>query len=320
MRSLIAIIAVAGCFSASAQECEKLITLSKTVSSTVAEKSAFEKHAANFCSEYKRSGSRAAATNSGASWKFISASFGQSNMSVEDAASKVCSASSGESANSDAYKQYVETIASGAYSAYENCIKFKDTNDLRFDVDTASILPSEFTITIGYFQTTKGGNTADISYSASTGVLCRWNGTESNNTTLVAPASMPVKCTRTDPSKKGYAKFIRTNGIGGSLTIPWPAYDANGIPVTTLESINSRLSLNESEIAMTKANVAQLEKADLLAVYKCPSGATVSYDASWMYVGCNGQISSEETCTNIWYKRPPEVRQCLAIGNVRLFK
>ncbi|EIM31792.1 hypothetical protein LepocDRAFT_00005340 [Leptothrix ochracea L12] len=240
------------CLSASAQECEKLITLSKTVSSTVADKSTFDKHAANFCSEYKRGGSSSAATNAGASWKFISASFGQSSMTTEEVASKVCSASSGESASTDAYRQYVETIASGAYAAYETCIKLKDSNDLRFDVDLASVLPSEFTIVIAYQKIIQGTTTADLIYSASKGISCTWNGKKAATTSIDAPSSVLVKCSRTDQGQAGYAKFIRTNGVGGSITIPWPAYDANGIPLATLESIRGQITTAQSSITDIK--------------------------------------------------------------------
>jgi len=210
MRSIVCIVAMVGSISASAQECEKVIALSKTVSSTVAEKSEFEKQAANFCNEYKKSGSSAASTSAGGVGKFISASFGQSNMSAEEVASKVCSASSGESTRSDAYQQYVENIANGAYSAYETCVKFKETNDLRFDVDLASVLPSEFTVAIGYSQAIQGATTAELSYSASKGVSCTWNGKKDQSAQkLEAPSSTLVKCSRVDQTKKSYVKFIR---------------------------------------------------------------------------------------------------------------
>ncbi|MBI3102020.1 MAG: hypothetical protein HYY98_10775 [Burkholderiales bacterium] len=276
MRSIIAFSAFVSCFSVSAQECANLIALSKTVSSTVAEKSAFEKHTSNFCNEYKKGGSRAASTNAGASWKFISASFGQSSMSTEEVASKVCSASSGESTSSDAYKQYVETIAAGAYSAYETCIRFKDTNDLRFDVDLASVLPSEFTISIGYSQAIQGANTAELSYSASSGVTCAWNGISSAATKLNAPSSVLVHCSRKDQGKPGYAKFIRTNGIGGSMTIPLPAYDNNGIPINTLASLNKTIS----DLRIQVDSLEELKRTVSALSSPVPAAQDVAYSAS----------------------------------------
>lgn len=321
MRIFVALIALFCSLPLHAQQCENLIALSKTVTSTVADKTAFEKHSANFCSEYKKSGSSGASTNAGASYKFISASFGQSSMSTDEVASKVCSANSGESASSDAYKQYVETIATGAYQAYETCVKFKGDNDLRFDVDIASVLPKEFTIVIGYAQAVQGATKSELTYSASNGVTCTWNGKATNNTSLKAPGSVPVKCTRTDQSKPAYARFTRTNGVGGSLTIPWPAYDANGVPIATLETMKIQLTGLQSSLNGVQKQLTAMTPTGKQVVYVCPNGKSPGVNpggGAWGYYGCQGQITTQGTCSNIEYPWS-EIRPCTPIGQMNLY-
>lgn len=279
--------------SATAQQCENLISLSKTVTSTVADKSAFEQHASNFCSDYKKSGGSSSSTNVGASYKFLSASFGQSNMSKDEVASKVCSANSAQNFSSDAFKQYVETIATGAYPAYETCLRLNSTNDLRFDVDLGSVLPAEFTVVIGYSQAAQGADTSDLVYSASEGVSCTWNGKQTSKMALKAPSSVPIKCNRSDQSKPGYVRIIRTNGVGASLTLPWPAYDKNGIPIATLakirsdvKSLDDRLENLQGENAALSSALRTEQQTRIITIVPssigCPSG--------WQDIGIVGWL------------------------------
>lgn len=308
--------------SAFADQCENLIALSKTVTSTVADKSAFDKHAANFCSEYKKSGSSASATNAGASYKFLSASFGQTAMSTDDVASKVCSTNADESASTEAYKQYVETIATGAYPAYETCVRFKENNDLRFDVDLASVLPAEFTIAIGYSQAIQGADTSELIYSGSSGVTCTWDGKPSEKAKLRAPSSVAVKCTRPEQGTPGYVRIIRTNGVGGSLTVPWPAFDKNGIPVATLEGLKAQLSVAQTSLTQMQKQIAALAgSSSSPTIYICPIGKSPGVNpggGAWGYYGCQGQVTTQGTCINIEYPWN-ETRPCAAHGELKFY-
>jgi len=313
-----------------AVECENLIALSKTVTSTVADKSAFNSHAEKFCSEYHKSESSGGAMTAGASYKFLSASFGKSTMSAAEVASKVCYDKKGELSTTDAYEQYVETIATGAYSAYETCVRFKGNNDLQFDVDLASVLPAEFTITIGYMQSVQGADTSDLVYSGSKGVACTWNGKPTETTKLKAPSSVAVKCTRPQQGTPGYVKFTRTNGVGGSLTVPWPAFDKNGIPVATLEGLKTQLFNTETSLTQMQKQIGALSAANAKQVYICPIGKTIdNKNASWAYYGCQGQITTQHECSNIEYildTNPDndgantEVRPCDPAGLIKLYQ
>ncbi|MCB4364387.1 hypothetical protein KIH07_11620 [Hydrogenophaga taeniospiralis] len=104
----------------------------------------------------------------------------------------------------------------------------------------------------------------------------------------------------------------------GNYSLFWPRDERQSENMAT--QIDRRITLAEGELAVTKANVVPLVKASSLAIYKCPSGAAVSYNAAWMYLGCNGQLSAESTCSNVWYNKPVEVRQCAPAGNLRLFQ
>lgn len=104
----------------------------------------------------------------------------------------------------------------------------------------------------------------------------------------------------------------------GNYSLFWPMDERQSQDMAT--QIDRRITSVEGEIAVTKASVLPLVAADSLPVYRCPTGATVSYDRPWRYSGCNGQISAEKTCLNVWYHAPDEVRQCDPIGKVKLLK
>ncbi|RRS06404.1 hypothetical protein EIP75_02140 [Aquabacterium soli] len=104
----------------------------------------------------------------------------------------------------------------------------------------------------------------------------------------------------------------------GNYSLFWPRDERQSESMAT--AIDKRITAAEGDIAITKANVAPLVLATSMPIYKCPTGALAHYDAPWMYVGCNGQISSEKQCINYWYRDRQESRECVPIGNMRLFK
>src|SRR5437867_4479171 len=75
------------------EDCTSVIALSKIVSTAVADQESVDQHAAKFCSEYSRGVQSSSDSSFGASFKFLSASFGAAGATKEEVASKYCSAS-----------------------------------------------------------------------------------------------------------------------------------------------------------------------------------------------------------------------------------
>ncbi|MGC2164578.1 MAG: hypothetical protein WA632_01035 [Gallionella sp.] len=236
------------------QECESVIALSKVVSSTVADKDSVEQHAANFCNEYSKSSGSSSSTSFGASYKFLSASFGSSNVSAEAVASKYCSASNSSSASKDAYKQYIETISPSAYSAYEQCLKMSK-QDLKFSVDVGSILPNQFSISAAYTSSVAGVKSTDVSYSASDGVNCQWDGSKNRKQTIQTGTQSILECRRTDQTKKSFVRLVMSTGTSEPLTLPWQAYNKEGIPVNSIRDFQNTIDALQKDIQALKKKI-----------------------------------------------------------------
>lgn len=248
-----------------AVECENVLALSKTTSKVVEDKSSFDSHASNFCSEYASSKSSGRSKSYGLSYKFLSASMGSDNVSAETVASKYCDAEDTKKTRDSAYRQYIETIAPRAYSAYEQCIKMAK-QDLKFSLDMASLLPNEFSLAVSYASKEVGAD-AEIQFSPSQGVDCNWLGGSEIKTVLESGSSALLDCSRADKSKRGYVKVIRTDaGDPQIMSIPWAAYDETDTPIDALKHLQGQYDLAQktSQETNTKLQeaIARLEKTD----------------------------------------------------------
>lgn len=195
MKATIAIfILLATSGNALAQQCESIIALSKLSHTLIADKSAVEQHATNFCSEYSKSGGKSSSSSFGASYKFLSLSSGNADTSVETIASKYCSASSGFSQSSDAYKQYVESIAPGAFEAYQECIQL-GSRDVHFHLSSTSILDNEFSMTVSFTASDEGSKSATLSATPASGISCFWNNRKQPDTLILSGKTTVLRCT-----------------------------------------------------------------------------------------------------------------------------
>ena len=219
-------------------ECTDIISLSKLSSTTVENRNRLERHARNFCNVYSRSSSRGGTAQYGISYNVLSASMGSSNVSADTVASEYCDNSSGFTSREDAYEQYIETIAPGAYSAYEKCIEFS-RNDVIFTLDPASVLANQFTLTVEFTSRVRNA-TAEFSFSASNDVRCKWNNSNSNEFVMQV-GSTTLKCERDDTSRRSYVTVIRSNSTQSTITVPWQAY-SNGVPTNLIVNLNQEYS------------------------------------------------------------------------------
>jgi hypothetical protein len=254
---------------AHANDCVRVIELSKIVKVTTEDKSIFEEHAENFCKEYSKSSGIQKSASYGLSYKFLSASMGSTHQSAVAIASKFCSATDSSKYRSDAYKQYVETISPGAYSAYEKCIEMSK-NNLNFDLDVASVLPDEFSVAVS-FTSPSGDDDAKLRFSTSKGVTCNWLQTESQEAKLPSGSSTLLNCSRENQTKKSYVKIVRTDaGKEAIMTIPWQSYNPDGMPHDALTEIEKKYGLLLNQTGLLNASL----KGSVMAFEceTCPPG------------------------------------------------
>jgi hypothetical protein len=247
MRHLLAIALAAICLPAASQQgCETVISMSRLQAVSISNNQTVQQHATNFCQEYSKNKGKSGGSNFGASYKFLSASFGSSNASVEAVASKYCSASDSSLAKTDSYQEYVETIAPGAFAAYDQCLRFTKS-DLTFAVDLTMLFPREVSATLGFASQVSGNSQAKLRYESTSGTSCTWNGSPTQEFTLQHPSSASLKCTRTNISEPSGVKVIRTDsGAQQSMSFRWIAYDPSGQPVDSLLALQKRVdALNE---------------------------------------------------------------------------
>lgn len=265
--------------SASAEECANIIALSKIISTTVEDKNSLETHASNFCSEYSLAKSSGNTMNISASYKFIAASYGSSQVSAEEMASKYCSATSSNLKRDDAYKQYIETISPNAYTAYEQCIQMS-RNNIKFSLDSGSILPKEFSMTASFQQSARL-DTADLVLTTSKDVDCVWsqNGTKMIHFSGIGSADL--SCNRNDQTVKSFVKVTRVDG-GEKITFPWPAYDKNGVLIDTISDLQKNIRILSNKISVLEVG----EKSSVVAfnLKECPAGWTEYLLASGRFI------------------------------------
>ncbi|MBS0156600.1 MAG: hypothetical protein JSS38_18605 [Nitrospira sp.] len=239
-----------------AEQCESVIDLAKLSSISIADKSEVDQHASNFCSEYSKSGGKSSSSSFGASYKFLSLSSGNADTSVEAIASKYCSASSSFSQSSNAYKQYVEAIAPGAFEAYQQCIHLAG-RDVYFNLSPASTLADEFSMTVAFRGSGEANKSATLSATSASGISCSWGDSKTPNTIIGSGKTTVLRCTRTATNKRGYVVVARTDGTKETMTIPWKAYK-DGVPVDGLRTLEEQLRATQMRISELESRLGSL--------------------------------------------------------------
>jgi hypothetical protein len=160
------------------------------------------------------------------------------------------------------------------------------SQNLTFNVALGSILPAQFSMNVGFVSRVAASKTAVLSYSASDGVSCKWNGGNSKTLTIQSGSNATLECSRRDQTKKAYVAVVRQDDASqGPLTIPWQAYDREGNPVDSLRALQNKISTMErdvSKLANSKADISAehlLDKWTPLCVISptwnsCPAGFT----------------------------------------------
>ena len=257
-----------------AQNCENILAVSKIVNITISASAAVEQHAYSFCNEYRKHREDASTSSFGASYEFLSATFGTTTTTVDQVASRYCSASSDYAANRDAYKRYAEAISPNAYDAYEQCVKLSERG-LVFDVNIASVLPKELSLSVSFVSGSEDDTVANVRLTPSSDVHCLWDEESKDVRSMASGSTAVFRCMREDQTRRSYVRITRMDQFEGEMVFPWSAYDEAGVSVNSLAAIQSRLDAlmhrmsglrNEVEAAIPEGTVAAF------SVPSCPSG------------------------------------------------
>jgi len=251
--------------------CTDIIALSKTTAQVVQSQDSLESNASAFCKEYKSQTSSSKSASYSASYKFLSASMGQSNAAESDVASKYCSSDASLTVRADAYRQYVESISPQAYAAYEACEKFS-RQDISFDVNPASILPAEMSISASFAP--KKESVSKLKYAASKDVKCRWTTKEQDGVTVLPSGSSTLlECERAGYTKPSFISIYEENsGNSNRLTIAWPAYNDNGTPLNLVTDLQQK-----TQEALTRLDQFSRSLSGAVLAFnasQCPAGWT----------------------------------------------
>ncbi len=268
---------------ASAEDCASVLALSRNQNSTLSSSSDVRLNATNFCKEYSSGNSKSRSSGFSARYKALAGSFSGSKASESEVASKFCSASDLSSAADNAYEIYVDNIAPGAFSAYQQCISNKVID---FAIDPNSVLPNQFSMIVTFKQA--GQQTANLLASPSQGVVCTWDDGISNKVAVTSPGSTTLNCKRTDAATKSFVAVAFQNG-SGKITVPWAAYTKEGVPIDLVQRLRDEVSSLGTEVAEAKAETAKaraalnaiatsatVTKMRFPGVASCPPGSVVS--------------------------------------------
>lgn len=242
------------CASAFAKDdCTAVIALSKISDSIVANSSEVRSNASNFCSEYEKFESGSESISAGASYKFLSGTFSSGSASLDEVASKYCSASNSGTASETAYASYINSIAPGAYDAYAACLS--SSSPIRFLA--GSVLPKEFSATVS--NNTVGLGKATLRATPSKGVKCFWDNKDIATVEITSPGTATMRCERENSDEKSFVTLARSDG-DEVINLPWQAYDASGNPYDALERLKGQLVGISNEIDTVKNDI--FEKID----------------------------------------------------------
>lgn len=255
--------------------------------------------------------------------KAVPISFTGDYSTSEQAVSQFCKRYKDFNEGSSDADSYKETISRKALETIQQCVALQATGTVishqinnveaaNFYMKSSVTSPLQLNgVAITGRVTCEGmvGNskrTFDASLSlqvkATAGFACKRTGTPGpNNVTNYDEATITVLTSQ------------------GNYSLFWPKDERQSESMATV--IDRRIRTLEGDVSVAKGNLAPLVAATSSPVYKCPNGTQgVSYNAKWTYVGCNGQYSTEATCTNAWYGWPAQVLQCTPAGSIRLFK
>ncbi len=248
------------------EDCLGVIALSKIRSETVQSRSQVEKYARDFCSEYASATGSTHSSSFGVAYEFLSLSMGDSSASQSRVASRYCDAVNQQSAKQEAYQQYVETIAPGAYPAYERCIS-RAKSGLSITV-AESLHPTYLAIGVS-FSSTEALARQEVTWSASAGVNCHWRTGPDTRTTVAANSSDLLICTRTSSDTAASVQVVPTTNPNSLFSFRWDRYQGSS-PVNELSALRAAVTKATADLGAVTAALRDAVVAFNLPT--CPAG------------------------------------------------
>lgn len=229
---------------AAADNCAEVLQAARLSQSLLDDETNVRVHAENFCRAFSQGNVDRRNSKFDASYKAISAAFRGSRLSVEETASRFCKASFDGEVKDRYYAEYTETIAPGAFSAYNACKQFSGS-DIQFAVDKSMITPTDLTVVVK-FNPSVAGASAEIEATTTTGINCSWNGVNSARITISDDGSATLRCTRSN-NARGNITLVRNNGLD-HMALPWAEYTEDGEPVDVMRNLTAQVADARSTI------------------------------------------------------------------------
>lgn len=251
-------------------DCSWVIRLSQRTTTVVQDQSAFAAQASAFCQEYAQSKAENKSTSAGASYAGIGASFGQSGGSAESLASKLCKSDSQSSSRTDAYQQYVETIAPGAYASYNRCVELR-ASGVGINIESNYVLPTYLSAAVSY-RSPESNSEGLFDYTSSPDVACKWKGGSKNQRgpiKLRGGEQTALECKRASGSVASTIKIFPTTRPDSALDFKWTNFRGD-LPVDELLRLRASIDASVSALDATRESLA----ASVLgfAAEQCPRG------------------------------------------------
>jgi len=240
---------------AQVEQCNRLIELSKLKNQTFTDSRSFEQYQRAFCSDYQQFKSQGKAMSAGAAYGPISANYGQSSSNLESVASRYCEDNGSIKATSDMYRDYVETIAPGAFESYNNCLGLKRRN-ITFDLPPTAIKPTSASFIIS--NTDQNRNAFDeLRFRAAPGITCTWSDpAPGNRLKLKGQSAATLDCQRSKSDSEGYVLVYAATLPNSAVTVPWEVY-VDGAPTSVVRRLqDATLALSEMRASMIGSVVA----------------------------------------------------------------
>ena len=226
---------------AQVDNCAELLRLSRTTSRTVMDRSVFTRTVDNFCDEARSTGNHSLNLD----LRILGiGEGGSSETSTNSAFTKYCKEASDEENRNLNYQQYLDSIDSGAYGAYAACTAARENDEVQYEMGQ---VPTRDRLVLGVWnRTNTTGATADLEWSGSDSVTCRWTSDEvtpDRKVRLRPNERTTLECRRSsfdaEPIREqDSVNVIRADGgTAPMLVIPWAKYGLDGNPVTTLDEI-----------------------------------------------------------------------------------
>ena len=257
MKTIFVFVATLASAYACAEDCSRIIEFSKVIHDDTLSQSSVQANANAFCNEYSKNTASNSSSNFGGSYATWAVSLGMSGADSASMASRYCSAANSGQANSDAYRSYVQTIAPGAFEAYEQCKRFSD-QDITFDLSPKALLPKEFVIVAHFISSSGGVTSTDLSYASSGDVNCSWDGGRGPVKRLPTGNQTTLKCRREDASVSSFVSISRSNGPGGPMTLGWGPYDKNGFRLDLLATIQNQITTLQNQVKVISTTLASV--------------------------------------------------------------